>query len=153
MGRSDFYTGIILLGFGVTVFVGSMSYSFGNITSPGAGFVPRLAALILVMMSGFIVIKSFFKEKGDVIKEVFFSKKESYLRMGVALGSFLLYRLLFPVLGFLPTNFLFFLIATRSLGNFSWKFSIFFSLLTTAGGYLLFGVCLKIAMPPSFWGM
>lgn len=150
MEKSDFFSGFILLIFGVTIFIGSMSYPFGEIDNPGAGFAPRLASLILIVISVFIIIIAYrrsFTRKGNTANRTFFSTRDGPKRIILACTFLLAYRLLFPILGFIPTNFLFFLLVTRSLGDFRWRISFIFSFLSTVMAYLLFQVFLKIQMP------
>ena len=150
MEKSDFFSGFTLLILGATIFIGSMSYPFGEIDNPGAGFVPRIASLILIIISLFIIIIAYrksFASKGSTAYRIFFSTRDGPKRIILACAFLLAYRLLFPILGFIPTNFLFFLFVTRSLGNFRWKISFTFSFLSTLMAYLVFHVILKIQMP------
>ncbi len=147
MEKSDFFSGFTLLIFGVTIFIGSMSYPFGEIDNPGAGFVPRIASLILIIISLLIMIiayKKSFASEGSTVYRTFFSTRDGPKRMILALAFLLAYRLSFPILGFVLTNFLFFLFVTRSLGDFRWRISFTFSFLSTSMAYLLFQVLLKI---------
>ena len=154
MEKSDFFSGFTLLIFGVTIFIGSMSYPFGEIDNPGAGFVPRIASLILIIISLFIMIIAYKKHmgrKGGAPYKKFFSTRGAPKRIILALASLLAYRLLFPTLGFMPTTFLFFLFVTRSLGDFKWRISFIFSFSSTIMAYLLFQVFLKIQVPPGIF--
>ena len=154
MEKSDFFSGFTLLIFGVTIFIGSMSYPFGEIDNPGAGFVPRIASLILIIISLFIMIIAYKKHmgrKGGAPYKTFFSTRGAPKRIILALASLLAYRLLFLTLGFMPTTFLFFLFVTRSLGDFKWRISFIFSFSSTIMAYLLFQVFLKIQVPPGIF--
>lgn len=154
MEKNDFMTGFALLIFGLLVFIRSMGYPFGEIHNPGAGFVPCITSLILIIISLFIMVNAYrriFKEKRNSPDKTFFSTQEGPKRIVLAFASLLAYRLLFPVLGFIPTNCLFFLFVTRSLGYFSWKVSLVFSFLSTGIAYLLFQVFLKIQMPAAMF--
>ena len=150
MEKSDLFSGLTLLIFGVTIFIGSMNYPFGEMNNPGAGIVPRIASLILIVNSLFIIIiayRRYMGRKGGVAHKTFFSTKAGPKRIILACVFLLGYRLLFPILGFIPTNFLFFLFVPRSLGDFGWRTSFIFSFLSTLMAYLLFQVFLKIQMP------
>lgn len=153
MKKRDFFSGFILFIFGIIVFISSMNYPFGVLNMPGAGFIPRIASLILIVISGFIIISSITKKSGDIPKQKFFSVKGAPKRVIIASGAFFAYRLLFPIIGFIPTNFLFFLFITHSLGHHSWKTSFIFSFLTTTFAYILFQVFLKIPMATSILGI
>lgn len=111
MKKIDFISGFILLIFAVVIFIGSMSYPLGEIDNPGAGFVPRLASLILIGISMFIVINAYRKSSAknrDATSIAFFSTTDGPRRIILAMACLAAYRLLFPILGFIATNFLFF---------------------------------------------
>ncbi|MFC1534000.1 tripartite tricarboxylate transporter TctB family protein [Thermodesulfobacteriota bacterium] len=151
--KNDLVTGLVLLVFAVTIFIGSFKYTFGEIITPGAGFVPRIASMVLILICGFIVGKALMgkKRNGPAHQSVWARGKIK--RVAIAAGIFLTFRLSFPLLGFVPTNFLFFLLITRLLGHFSWKRSFIFSCVTTICTYVLFQVWLKIQMPTSIFGI
>jgi putative tricarboxylic transport membrane protein len=153
MQKNDFISGFVLLIFGIIIFISSMNYPFGKLQSPGAGFIPLIASLILISMSGIIIVTYLIKKKAEVPKQRFFSTKDGPKRIILALSAFFGYRYFFPIIGFVPTNFLFFLFVTRFLGYFSWKKSFIFSFLTTIFAYILFRILLKIPMPTSILGI
>jgi hypothetical protein len=64
----------------------------------------------------------------------------------------LAFRYLLPVIGFSPTTFVFILIASRFLGNYNWKVSLFFSLITSISVYYFFQVLLHVPMPTPMIG-
>jgi hypothetical protein len=154
VGKSDFFSGFTLLIFGVAIFIGSMGYPFGEIDNPGAGFVPRIASLLLIVISLSIMIVAYqksFAGKGSTAHGRFFSTRDGPKRIILACAFLLAYRLSFPILGFILTNFLFFLLVTRFLGDFRWRISFAFSFLSTFMAYLLFQGFLKIQMPPGIF--
>lgn len=152
MGKNDIVTGFVLLVIGVAIFIGSMSYHWGSMQEPGPGFLPRLASAILILLSLLIIIGSLMK-RGKVSAHNFFPTRDAPKRVAIAVGAFFAFRLSFPILGLVPTNFVFFLLITRFLGHHSWRTSFLFSLLTTTSAYLLFQVWLNIQMPKSFFGL
>lgn len=152
MKKDDVFTGVVLFSFGTTIFLWSMKYPFGEIHSPGAGFLPRLASLVLIVLALMIVIPAFRKDMGSN-QHAFFSRREAPRRVLTVIGAFLAYRLLFPAIGFTPTNFIFFLLITRLLGYHSWKSSLVFSFLTTTVTYLVFQVWLQVQLPDPIWGL
>lgn len=148
MEKTNFISGIILFIFGTAVFIGSMNYPFGTIYSPGAGFIPRITSFILIVISTFIITSSYIKSRrGNIAKKVFFSTKDGPKRILLASASLISYRFLFTILGFIPTNFFFFLFVTRVLGYFSWRTCLVFSTISTIIAYYLFHVLLEIQMP------
>ena len=148
--KSDVVTGLILSVFGAAVLIVSMRYSFGSLTLPGPGFVPRLASITLIVLSVLIIINSLIT-KAKVSVHKFFTTREAPKRVVLAAGAFFAYRLTVPFLGFIPTNFIFFLVVTRLLGHHSWKMSLTFSFLTTLLCYLLFQEWLGVPMPTTIF--
>ncbi len=151
MKKSDLFSGIVLFVFGMTMFLWSIKYPFGEIHAPGAGFLPFLASLVLVVLSLMIAIPSLQKAGGSS-GHAFFTRPEAPRRVLTVIGAFLAYRLLFPAIGFTPTNFIFFLLITRLLGYHSWKISLLFSFVTTTVTYLVFQVWLQVQLPDPIWG-
>lgn len=145
MDKHGVFSSLVLLVTGGIFFVGSFSYPFGELNRPGPGFLPRIAATILIFVSLLILSDSL--RKGHEKDKKLFAKKEDAKLVFLAAASLLAYRLLFPLIGFAPTNFLFFLLVPLTIGGFRWKTSFLFSLVTTVAAYLLFEIILEIQMP------
>jgi len=65
MKKYDLLSGIILFIFGASMFLWSFKYPFGEIQSPGASFLPRLASLVLIVLSVIIVVRALRKSDGS----------------------------------------------------------------------------------------
>lgn len=146
MKKYDLISGMVLFVFGMAMFVWSLVYPFGELNSPGAGFLPRLASLVLVFLALMIVILALRKENAAT-KQPFFTRPEASRRLLAALAAFVSYRLLFPVIGFTASNVIFFSLITHFVGYHSWKTSIIFSLGTTIVACLVFQVWLQMQLP------
>ncbi|MBI5967795.1 MAG: tripartite tricarboxylate transporter TctB family protein [Deltaproteobacteria bacterium] len=148
MKNLDRISGIILFLLGLGIFLKSLTYPIGSFRSPGGGLFPLLASIILMGLSGAMTIQAFWKKNTEESsKASFFSTKDAPKRILFGFMALLGFRYLLPVIGFGPSTFLFILLLAKSLGHYSWKMSIFFSVLAALVAYYLFQVWLKIPMP------
>ncbi len=144
----DSVSGAILFFFGLLICLTSLKYPLGYIHSPGAGFFPLIASLLLMALSGVLTILTLLRSRGSRGPRVpFFLAPEAPGRILIAFVSLAAYRYLLPILGFGPSTFVFFLLVVKRLGHYSWRTSLPFSLLAALGAYLLFQVWLKVQMP------
>jgi len=144
----DSVSGAILFFFGLVICLTSLRYPLGSFHSPGAGFFPLLASLLLMSLSAVLGIYPFLKKRELRGRKVsFFSGKEAPRRILLAFVALVAYRYLLPILGFGPATFVFFSLVVKRLGHYSWRASLLFSLLAALGAYFLFQVWLKVQMP------
>ncbi len=160
MGKLDFISGLVLFAFGGIIFIASFEYPFGEISSPGPGFVPRIASLFLVSLSVFIMALSCrssnmkgtfinpFAGEASSFPQTIFSK-----RIILTAAALFAYRLLFPILGFILTNLFFFILVIRILGYSNWKINLIVSCAVTVFAYLLFEVLLAMPLPRGILGI
>ena len=148
MMKLDRISGIFLLLLGLTVFLTCLTYPIGSFRSPGAGLFPLLASVILLILAGIMTVQAFLKKDlAESSPARFFSSKKAPQRILAGFIALLGFRYLLPVIGFGPSTFVFILFMSRFLGNFSWRVSLFFSLITAILVYYLFQVWLKVPMP------
>jgi len=148
MKKTDLISGIVLFALGLGIFLKSLTYPIGSFRSPGGGLFPLLASIILMALAGIITIQTFFrKDTEEALKTAFFTTKGAPSRILLGFIALLGFRYLLPLIGFGPSTFLFILFLAKYLGHYSWKMSIFFSVLTALVAYYLFQVWLKIPMP------
>jgi hypothetical protein len=144
----DSVSGAILFFFGLVICLTSLRYPLGSLHSPGAGFFPLSASILLMALATVLVLTSFVKRKAmDGPKASFFSGKEAPRRILLAFLALVAYRYLLPILGFGPATFVFFSLVVKRLGHYSWRVSLLFSFLAALGAYSLFQVWLKVQMP------
>jgi len=150
MKLRDLISGIVLFLFGMGAFVISWSYPLGTFRMPGGGFFPLIASILLMALAGILMILSFSKKNQQTTRETpFFPEKESPKRIVFGFLSLIGYRYLLPVLGFTFATGFFVLFLALFLGNYKWKFSVVFSILTAVIAYYLFQVWLQIPLPVS----
>lgn len=149
MKNLDRISGIILFLLGLGIFLKSLTYPIGSFRSPGGGLFPLLASIILMILAGVMTMQAYSKRaSGEPPPTSFFTSKEAPRRILVGFIALLGFRYLLAVIGFGPSTFLFILFLARFLGHYSWKTSLFFSVVTAIAAYYLFQVWLKIPMPP-----
>ena len=153
MKNLDRLSGIILFLLGLGIFLKSLTYPIGSFRSPGGGLFPLLASILLMALAGSLILQAFWKkDKGEASPASFFSSKEAPKRILLTFIALLGFRYLIPIIGFGPSTFLFILFLGKFIGHYSWKVSIFFSLVTAVVAYYLFEVWLKIPMPRTIIG-
>ena len=154
MKSLDQMSGLLLLAFGVMILVKSIEYPFGNFQMPGAAVFPILAASLLIIISGAIVISSLLKAKGARGPSVSAPpSRKAFGRVVIGVGALLAYRYLLSLIGFAPACFLFILLLAKALGRYSWKTSLLFSVVTAVVCYYLFQIFLKIPTPGGIFGV
>ncbi len=149
MNKIDCISGLFLLVLGIGVFLVSFTYPIGTLRTPGGGFFPLLASILLMALAGVITIQAFMKKQGETTQP-FFSGKEALKRVLIGLVTLLGFRYLLPFIGFGFSAFLFVLFLAKYLGHYNWKVSLLFSALTAVAAYYLFQVWLKVPMPTPF---
>ena len=153
MKNLDRVSGIVLLVFGLGIFYKSLTYPIGSFHAPGGGLFPLLASIILIGLSLILTAQAFLKPAAEGSVKPFFPAKETPRRILFGFLALLGFRYLLPVIGFASSTFLFIFFLAKFLGHYSWRVSIFFSLLTAVVSYYLFQVWLKIPMPRSILGI
>jgi hypothetical protein len=146
--KSDRISGIVIFAIGAAVCLASLSYPIGTLQKPGGGFFPLLASILLLGLSAVFIYQSFTAKGGETSSVVsFFPGKNASKRILCGVAALLGYRYLIPVIGFAPATAVFIFILGKFMENYSWKKSLFFSVVTAVLTYYLFQVVLKIAMP------
>lgn len=134
--------------FNLFVFVASVIYlslaiplPFMKDGVPGSGFLPIIVGLLLVILTGFDLVRNFNKNK-----EGSFSK--SHLKdLGFLCLACLGYAFLFNILGALISTILFIFIVLCLLSRKTWKVNILTTILFSAFIFLLFEVALDVGLP------
>ena len=152
--KVDRISGIFLFFLGLAVLLKSLTYPIGTLRRPGGGLFPLIASLLLMGLSALMTVQTFRPQEGEkTAPGTFFSGKEAPKRIVLGFAALLGFRYLLPVIGFAPSTFVFILFLTKLLGNYSWKGSILFSVITSISAYYLFQVWLRIPMPRTIFGI
>ena len=118
MKNLDGLSATILFLLGLGIFLKSLTYPFGSLRSPGGGFFPLLASILLMGLSGSMTVQAFLKkEAGEASKASFFPGREALQRIFLSFLALLGFRYLLPVIGFGPSTFLFIFFLGKIVGQ------------------------------------
>ena len=137
----------------------SFKYRIWAYNGPRAGFFPLGIAIIIVVLSLIIIVKSLI-DRSDVIKSQ--ARKEEQIRLAKEAGVLNyskaayyvilagLFALLITSVGFLITSFVYLLIMLKFVEKMNWKRSILWTSVSITVSYLLFVRALDVQLP---WGL
>ena len=153
--KSDLISGILFFALGAALLVKVLiSYNIGTLQMPGGGFFPLMGCALLLFFSILLVAQSIprsHNQQGNITP--FFPTKQTPKRIFFAFLSLLFYRYLFKAIGFAPVTGIFILFLAKFVGDFSWKTSFIFSVITAVVAYYLFQVILKVPMPTPLFSL
>ncbi|CEP68253.1 Protein of unknown function DUF1468 [Moorella glycerini] len=110
----------------------------------GSGFVPKLIAYCLVFLGAWLLVTSVLFRKEEVTKiEIGTNNLEKILLIVLLLG----FKMLLPVLTFIPGTFLFVAISLKLFGERSLKNIIIISAVATLSLYYVFHSLLRMPLP------
>ena len=146
--------GVIIFLFGLITTVLSLKMPIGTFRMAGTGMFPLLLGILLMILSGFFVLKIFFqgKEK-QAKKEASIESSESPRQLILFLGTMVLVTLFFNKLGYPLSAFLLMLALLRVLGVKRWTLTLPLSFMTAVACYFLFVQWLKIPLPKGWIGI
>jgi putative tricarboxylic transport membrane protein len=152
MRKYNFLSGLFLMILSVGTCFIAHRLGLGNIHNPGPGLIPFGVAVILLLMSLGLILRSFFEAiKGPQKKEVF--KGVDWKRVVLVLGSLLGYGIAFNFLGFPICTFLLMILLLGVVGRLKWWLTLFISLFTVLCTYLIFVVWLECPFPKGPFGI
>jgi hypothetical protein len=149
----DRISGVIFFFLGLGICLKSLTYPIESLKTPGAGLFPLFISIIMMSLSAVLAIQTFLQKDKELIKVSFSPAKGAAQRVLLGFVALLTFRYLFPLVGFAFSIFILTFFLAKSLGQYSWKFSIFFSMLTALMAYYLFQVWLSIPMPQGSLGI
>lgn len=123
----------------------------GAWNEPGPGFLPFWGGIALVMMSLFLLVRAW-KPKGPV-RPPFFPESGSWKRASATFVALTAYNLVFDILGFTLTTFLFVGFLVRFIFPQSWLRSLVVAVSAALLARLLFVNFLQTQLPKGFWGV
>lgn len=135
---------LVLMVLGIAIALGGVTYGWGSLDSPGAGFVPLLAGAAMAGFSVITFLRSLMKgwrPLGELWAGV------QWHRPLIATVCLFLYAFLLRDLGFLISTFVLMTYFYRLLEPSSWKETLLAALATTLGFYLVFQVWLEVQLP------
>lgn len=151
MSLRDLASGLFWLAISIFVCVESIQVSLGTFHSPGPGFLPFWAGVVLGTFSIFLMVTSILNKKGNgKLKEIW--KGMGWKKVVWVLLSFFLYILLLPGLGYIITTFGLMTFMFSIIGRSKLWIQIMVSLITVLASYLIFYRWLSIQLPKGVFG-
>lgn len=139
----------LAVGAGFAGYAGTIEIGAWN--EPGPGFLPLLAGLTLVLMSAALLVGSLGR-KGPP-RASFFPKPDSWRRVAATFLSLVAYNLVFELLGFTATTFLFVGFLVKFIFPQSWAKSLVTAAAAAVLARILFIDLLQTQLPKGFLGI
>jgi putative tricarboxylic transport membrane protein len=154
MNRDEIIVGIVIFVFGGITAVLSLRMPIGTFRMAGTGMFPLFLGILLMILTGAFILKTFFQGKEEQVKkEASIESSESPLQLILFLGAMALATALFNQLGYPLFSFLLMVALLRILGIKRWGLNILISVSTAVGSYFLFVKWLDIPMPKGWIGI
>ncbi len=151
MKKTALTINLIWVLFSAAVCLESWRLGVGELHSPGPGFLPFLAGLLLGILAVIAFIQAL-KEKASRDKG-FLSFGNYLVKVGFLAGALIVYVFLLNILGFLLGTFLLLLFLFRIIEPLRWRTVLLASLITLAAVYLLFDLFLGTQLPKGIVGL
>ncbi len=151
MKKFDLISSAFWLVVGFLICEESYRIHLGNFRSPGPGFLPFGAGIVLGGLALIIMLKSLRKTFGQ--KKAFWEERNRWPKVAMTLILIFVYGLLLDTLGFLLTTFLIMGFLFRGIEPQRWRTVIAGAVLSALGSYLIFQVWLDVELPKGFLGI
>ena len=125
---------------------GGARYGFGSWREPGAGFLPILFGMLLVVLSIFLFMISL-KPDPNGQEKLFWMGGGSRTRIVLTFLSLVAYTALLKKIGFIVTTFLFVFFLMKGISGKGWALSLVVALAFSILGYGLFSLLLGVLLP------
>jgi putative tricarboxylic transport membrane protein len=147
MKEKDRISSIFWLIISVLILKETWVLPFGTLSRPRPGFFPLIIGMVLGLLSLILLVKSWLgkKESGEDFR--FFSERGGWKRIGLTLGTMLVFYLFLKSAGFLLATFFLVLVLIRFVEPHKWLYSVGIAALISLCSYLLFQVLLKSDLP------
>ncbi len=150
MKRVRLYCNLFWLLFSLVVCVEASRLKLGAINTPGPGFFPFSAGLIMLILS----LVALFQLIGKGIKEEKMARQERlrWWNIVIILAAITAYAFTLEKIGFLINTFLFICLLLKVVEPQTWKTTILGGLITTLAANLVFNVILRAQIPRGIFG-
>ena len=153
MRHQNLIAGLFWLMVGLLLSVWSTRYQIGGVGHPGAGFLPLILGLILIILSLFLLMRGI-KEYITAAQEAPIpSLSRGWKRVAYTVLILFLTTFLFEKIGYLFTIFLLVVFMMWGGKTRTWKMILLVALLSTLCIYFLFVLLLKQQLPRGLLGV
>jgi putative tricarboxylic transport membrane protein len=129
----------------------SLQVEVGTIRSPGPGFVPFWAGVVLALLTVVLLVKSFTRAE-DSGREVPIGRGSKWIRVLLLLLILCLYALFLQRIGYLLSTFGLMLCLLSMAEKTRWWTRVLISLLISTATYLIFDNWLHVQLPGGILG-
>ncbi len=150
MKNNDQRSSFIWLLIGLAIVFYSTKYGLGMLSSPGPGFVPFLAGLVLAALALVVFLQQLGKKRGEGLQDPF--RQKDWPAMLKVMGALVIYAVSLKTLGFILVTFLLTAYLFRVIGPMGWKKVLAGACLTAAGSYVVFNLWLEAQLPAGLLG-
>jgi len=144
MQRAEFISGLFLFGLSIFICYGALELEVGTPRSPAPGFFPLISGLAIGVLS---ILIWFGSRKKKVVENRFWLPQADKRGIVLTFGFLIFYALSLEFLGFLATNFLFFLLTTKFASHLRWGKTIVFTAFCTIGIQIVFKTLFNTPLP------
>ncbi len=137
--RYDIFPIFFWIGLSLFVIMGSYHLELGSFQDPGPGLMPFLAGVVLLLLSSFLLVASFFRsQKRSNSETTEDAARISLWKVGSVFGSLVTYALILEKLGYLVATSLLLIFLFKIAGSQKWRTALASSILTVVLTYLFF---------------
>jgi len=137
-------TGFVIALFGIGILWEGRHLTRGNLSHPGPGFFPVLLAILLIILSLFLMIPKGKKAKEGEAFPPWSTFYRQFIPIYVALLAFIG---LLEFFGFIILTLLFMFFLFMKVSHFKWYTAMLAAFISTGITYFIFGVILKSLFP------
>jgi putative tricarboxylic transport membrane protein len=149
LARPDVLSGITLLCLALFAWVGASDLPIGTLHQPGAGFLPKHLALLMLVLAALLFVRGCLTRAGSVAG--LWSDRASLARVGGMLAALIGYVLVVETAGYLLTTAALFFVMLHWIGRQGWVVTLTVAVLASGGSYLLFARWLMVSLPGGAW--
>jgi putative tricarboxylic transport membrane protein len=148
----DFFSGIFWLCFGLLLSFWSTCYQIGSVVQPGAGFLPLILGILMILLSILLLVKAKGASRATKMPASS-SLPGGWKKVAYTVSIMLLATFLFEFLGYLLTFFLLLILLMRGTGPQKWRKTLLVSSFSAFIIYLIFVLLLKQPLPKGLLGI
>ena len=153
MKNQNLIAGLFWLMVGLLLSVWSTQYQIGGVGHPGAGFLPLLLGLVLILLSLFLLLRGTKKVAISAQEASNSSLSRGWTKVAYTSLILILATFLFEKIGYLFTIFLLVVFLMWGGRTRAWKTILLVALLSTLSIYFLFVLLLKQQLPRGLLGI
>jgi putative tricarboxylic transport membrane protein len=151
MNLRDHLSGFFWLAISIFVCVESTQVSLGTFHSPGPGFLPFWAGVVLGTFSIILIVTTFLNKKGKG-KLIEMWKGVGWKKVILVLFSLFLYIILLPRIGYMIATFGLMIFMSGIIKRSKLWIEVVIPLITVLASYFIFNTWLGIQLPKGIFG-